>query len=221
VKITDNIAGVRDRLRRLEQNIPVAMQRANALEGWQAPAQAAATAALTALAQPNERKHIAAFVARVVAGVLPNGFSLRLSTPFGAPGTLAGYQAARAAVSPRDLSSNLFLSSVQNFEDQIVEWVRTEKDKDARDAGKTDEEIAGLLSWILLGQHDPNSKAARAQAKLTPHIAEYLARQDDRLPAQTVTLWLRAVLAAWRELVRAEWPVKFRAHLRAMKGELV
>ena len=51
----------------------------------------------------------------------------------------------------RDLSQNLFLGEVQNFEEMLLEWVANEKNKDRRDAGKSDAEIAGLISWIMLG----------------------------------------------------------------------
>lgn len=223
MRIESNIKGVQDRLSRYQRAIPVAMQRANAAPEWAAEAQELAHKTLTALATPEQKPFIAEFVQTVRHGLWEGGFNLRMRSPFPPATSLAQFQAAGQAVQARDLSQNLFLGEVQNFEEMLLEWVANEKNKDRRDAGKSDAEIAGLISWIMLGQHAPGTKAAAAQAKLTPHIADFIARQNqqNRLDAVTVDRWLRAVLQAWRLLVLTQLPQKFKRELRATRGELL
>ena len=103
----------------------------------------------------------------------------------------------------------------------MVEWVRTEKRKDERDAGKTDEEIAQFISHLLLTPN-PTAREAAARESLLPHIIDFLQRKQAvaRLPATTVDLWLRAVLAAWREMVRARFPMVLHEELIKARAEL-
>lgn len=221
MKINHNIGSVVARLNRLQAAVPVAAAKALQQAAWLVDARELAERTLLSLATPDQRQFVPMFVATVVAGVLEGGMFLRMRNPFPPAQTLPDIQAARAAVSNQDLGGNLFLKQVQDFESLLEEWVATEKDKDKRDAGKTDEEIASLLSWILLGSHEPGSRAAVAQHKLTPHIAQFLARRQSRLDAPTSNLWLRTVLMAWRELVALKFPERFRAELRSAREQLI
>ena len=135
--------------------------------------------------------------------------------------TMQDIQAARVAVNPVDLSQNLFLQEVQKFEDLMTQWVQTEKDKDRRDAGKTDEEIGNFISYVMLTPV-PTPRMMEARVALMPHIADFLKRQQAsaRLDGATVETWLRAVVAAWRNLVRDLFPQRFCKELNAVRGEL-
>ncbi len=229
MKIESNILGVRDRCSRLQRAVPVAIERALAPDQWLEDARAMAERVLLGVAQPKERQFIPVFVRTVLAGVLPGGFTLTMRNPFPPAQTLADLQAARAAMSPADLFSNLFRGQVQQFEDLLAEWVATVKDKDQRDAGKTDAEIAEFISYALLApggdslivRSGPN-QGRTVREVFTPHIVDYLTQRQalQRLDAATASHWLRLVLAAWRELVRLKFPEKFRAHLRVARGEL-
>jgi transcriptional/translational regulatory protein YebC/TACO1 len=86
---------------------------------------------------------------------------------------------------------------VEEFDALMLEWVETEKRKDARDAGKTDEEIAALISRIMLSPK-MGPKGIDARDRLRPHIEESLRRKlGGDLSAETVDYWLRTVLAVW------------------------
>ena len=75
--------------------------------------------------------------------------------------------------------------------------------------------VAVLANWVALVAAAVLVPAAVACPAATP-LPTALARLD----AATVDTWLRAVLAAWRNLVRALFPQRFHAELRAARGEL-
>lgn len=225
--IDSNILGVMRQTEDLiERRIPEAMERAFDPAFWYRDARDLAIRTILAIADPKERKYIPDFADTVTAGVLGGGgLSLQMHTPFPElRDMLASAQSARAAMNPQDLGQNLFRLPVQEFEDLILEWVEQAKHKDARDAGKSDEEIAQLISYILLS---PNLKAGgkgeRARAALMPHIAEFLQQHQaaNRLPAETTDRWLRAVLVAWRELLRLKYPSKVREILHGAESTLL
>jgi hypothetical protein len=226
--IDSNIAGVMRQVERLKSAIPGAMERSLNPDRWYADARATAQRVLIAIAEPAERRFISQFVETVTATLLqPNGLMLQMRSPF--PGLRDRIEEARAAhlaLNLGDLSSNLFLAQVQEFEDLILDWVQTPEDeggkkRDHRDWGKSDEEIAHLISYIMLS---PNlgEKGKAAREALTPHIAAFLMqKQMDRLDGIVVDRWLRVVLAAWRELIITRYPAMLRAELRAAKGSLL
>lgn len=210
-------------------NIPVAAARALQpdRQPWLAEARTMAQTILVTLAQPAERRFIPMFIARLAAGIFEGGLQLTMGTPFAAlRDILSEAQAAAAVKSNADTGMGLFDLPVAEFEDLILKWVETPADqggkrRDARDAGKSDEDIARLISYIMLS---PNigERGWIARTKLTPHIAAFLQKsQSDRLSDETVDLWLRAVLEGWREMVRARYPGFIRAELGAMKEELL
>jgi hypothetical protein len=226
--IDSNISGVIRQVEQLQAAIPAAMQRALHPDLWEADARALAQRTLLAISEPSERRFIALFVDTLTVTLLqPNGFSLGLRSPFPElRNTLFDAQNARAVLNPADLSSNLFLGQVQRFDDLIRQWVETPEDqggkrRDARDWGKSDAEIAQLISYIMLSPNlGPEGLAARQ--RLTPHITDYLLQlQMDRLSGPVAERWLRAVLAAWRELIVARYPGVVRAELAAVKGRLL
>ena len=225
--IDSNILGVlRQTEDLIERRIPKALVDALQPELWYRDARDLAVRIMLTLAQPSERKYITDFADTVTASLFgQDGLSLQMHTPFPElVNLLTQAQSARAAMSSRDLMQNLFAMPVQEFEELIKEWVETEKRKDSRDAGKSDEEIAHLISYILISPRlTPGGRGEKARAALMPHIAEFLQRKQamSRLSPETVDQWLRAVLNGWRELVRVKYAEKVRAQLALEEGSLL
>ena len=219
-----------DRVTRLKnRDIPAAMRTALHPGQWRPLATEEAEKTLTAIAAPNQRQFIGDFIRSIFVDVFaPNGFFLRMKSPFHAVQTVADYQAARSAVQPSDLGQNLFTKDVAAFEELMAEWVGTEKRKDRRDTGKSDEDIGNWIAYEMLapdGGHlvssGPN-KDRPVRDVFMPYIVDFLQRKAaaSRLDAAVVDAWLRAVLAAWRRMVRALFPNIFRTALRAEVASL-
>ncbi len=222
--VTSNLAGVMDRMRRLPRAVPVALARTLEPASWLVEARAAAERALKAEAKPAEEIYIGRFVAAVISDVLAPGpgFSLALrAPPSKTPMTLADLQTARSLMRPG--FQDLFRQQVQEFEDLLEQWVANEKRKDRRDAGQSDRDIAEFISYALLSPDGDTLKVKSGKNKdmlvgdvFAPHIAKYLAAQSvtGQLPPTVVTRWLRAVLTAWKEMVRVVAPRKFHKELK-------
>lgn len=215
--ITSNIDQVIGQMQRLKARVPAAVARVNEPLAWRERAREVAEGVLKSLAVGEEQQgQVARFVDAVTSGALGGrGFTLGLDNPVRpALDLIRSARSARLATGAADLGLGLFNLPLQKFEDAILDWVQTEKHKDARDEGKTDEDIAHLISYILLA---PNlgERGRQAREGLLPHILEFLDRQRGPLPRATVDQWLRAVLAAWRAMVRTELVQRLRAELRA------
>jgi len=222
MRLESNLYGVIARTERLtRRDIPLAMAAAVKPGQWRELAYTEAQRTLLALAEPTQRHFIEAFLRTLTVDVFGTGFFIRMSSPFIAGHTLAEYQAARSAVKPSDLGQNLFQKDIAEFEQLMTEWVETEKRKDRRDQGKSDEEIGNFISFLMLTP-SPTPREAAARKKLMPHILDFLQRKQgmSRLNPEVVDAWLRGVLAAWRAMVRAHFQDKFRAALRAATTEL-
>ena len=223
MRIESNVRAVVARVNRLkDRDIPAALRAALKPEQWHEAARQEAERTLLALADPNQRAFIQDFLKTLMSGVFGNpGFYLRMRSPFNGSQTLVDYQAAHGVVKPSDLGQNLFQKDLQDFQALMTEWVEKEKNKDQRDAGKTDEEIGGFITRIMLTR-DPTIRQARARAGLLPHIVDFLQRQQamSKLDAAVVDAWLRAVLCAWRELAHSRFPELFHAALQTSMSEL-
>jgi hypothetical protein len=222
MRIESNIAAVIGRVNRLKtHDIPTAMKRALNPAKWRDLAYQEAQATLWALATAEQKQHVDAFLTTLKALPLPEGFVLQMRTPFITAASLLDFQSARAALSPADLSQNLFLGNVQQFEEWVTEWVTTEKNKDSRDTGKTDEEIGDFISYLMLTPN-PTPRELAARQKLAPHIVDFIKRRQaqDRLDDATVETWLLAVLKTWRNLVADHFGEIFRREFRAVRSEL-
>jgi hypothetical protein len=232
MKIESNIVGVGRQVERLMARVPEAAARSLKPDRWLVQARSTAEGILLVLALPQERRFVPQFIATMAAevwsGGAPSGgaLSLKMSTPFPElHDLLASAQAAKGVAGNQDMGMGLFDLPLREFEDLILKWVETSeaaggKRRDARDDGKSDEDIARLISYIMLS---PNIgiKGAIARVKLTPHIEEFLQKsQADRLTPATVDLWLRAVLEGWRALVRQALPGRIKAELAVMRNEL-
>jgi hypothetical protein len=230
LSISSNIAGIIRQTERLKESIPEAMNRALAPEQWIDLARDTALRVLTAIAQPAERVFVPDFVATVTGAILPgqnDGLSLKMITPFATLRDLiADAQSARAVASPFDQGTGLFQGQISEFEALIQQWVETPeadggKRRDSRDLNKTDEEIAQLISYIMLS---PNIgfKGFIARMKLTPHIEAFIQKQQGlRLDPATVDAWLRTVLEAWRQMINLHYLAKVKVELNRMSRELL
>jgi hypothetical protein len=217
MKFETNAGSVRDRIAQLRDGvIPQALNRTLQPERWRALARMEAESTLRAIADPAQALFIPNFISTLIAGMLPDGFWLAMRSPFAMEQTVADFQAARAAVSPKDLGQNLFYQDLQRFDELITEWVATEKRKDARDAGKSDEEIGHFIAYLMLTP-TPTPRERAAREKLMPHIVDFLQRRQaaSRLPAEVVETWLRAVAVAWRIMICAHLPAMLKTELRA------
>lgn len=226
ISVTSNLKNVIDQVTKLRDDVPQAVTRALAPAKWFERAREVAEKSLFVLARPEEWDYVREFAKAVTATVWQgNGLSLRLKSP--RPElrqVLAQAQAARLATEGGAAEPLLFAKTVYEFEELILQWVRTPeaeggKRRDARDEGKTDEEIAQLISYIMLS---PNvgETGLKARAALLPHITAFLqAREEARvgMKPERIDEWLRAVLAAWRFMVRDEITARIRAELKAKK----
>jgi hypothetical protein len=105
----------------------------------------------------------------------------------------------------------------------LLQWVNTPESEggkrlDERDAGKSDSEIVAHLMQVLFapGNYEGLEEARQG---LLPHIIAFHQQQLNTfgLKPETVDLWLRAILAAWRDMVRDEIGQRIRAELKAKK----
>jgi hypothetical protein len=237
-KVESNINDVIGRTQKIKRAIPLAMQEALAPELWLARARQVAQRTLLAIAQPEEQRFIQPFVNTVSADLLGAMLRLQMRSPFAGNSpdqVLDSARAAAAALTPKEIVAtrglSLFLQPVENFERLILEWVRGDlrdnsdgsqepypdelaKRKDARDWGKTDEEVARFISRLMLTP-DPTDGERAAREKLEPHIAKFIAnRLVEELNEAVAEVWLKAVLAAWRAMLRAVYPEQLHITLQ-------
>jgi hypothetical protein len=223
ITLTHNINAVIAQLERLRADIPKAVERALAWEKWIERAGEVAEATLNGLSTPDEQRWVRPFVEAIQGFVLHGqvGFGLKLASPLPRLRSLLNEAVAARATgaTAAEAMTGLFGRSIRELEEAILEWVQTEKDKDERDLGKSDEEIARLLTYVLIAP-DLGPAGVQARQGLMRHIVPWLQREQESaagLPPETVDLWLRAVLAAWTAMVRAEVVGRIRAELKSKK----
>ena len=230
ISLTSNLNKVIGQVESLKAEVPRAIARALLPSKWIERAREVAEVTLMGLAGADQREYVGGFV-RAVSATVFNGTSLRLSLTNPRPRlreVLSEAQSARAATSPASVAESrgldLFARTVTEFEQLILDWVQTAPEdggklRDARDDGKTDEEIAHLISYIMLSPQ-LGEQGRQARDALLPHIVQFLQAGEAArvgLTAETIDLWLRAVLAAWRNMVRDELAQRIRAELKAKK----
>lgn len=236
-QIESNIDRVIERTQKIKRDIPLAMEQALAPNLWLARARLVALRTLLALARSEERKFIHSFVNTVSADIIGSALSLKMHSPFAedsADRVLDNARAAAAALTPKEIVQtrglSLFMQPVEDFEAMILEWVQGDsatgqdlpypdelaKRKDARDWGKTDEEVARFISYLLLAP-DPTEGELAARGKLEPHIAKYIAnRLASQLSQAVAEVWLKAVAAAWRAMLLSTYPERFQRFLKIL-----
>lgn len=238
IAVTHNLEGVLYRLRR----IPVALERARVAcvqaDRWSRPLRNAAEAVLMAQAGGDARLVLAIGRFLNTFGIEPTplGFRVTMGYAWNLPeglrsGNLTDLQGAYASRDPAN-PHDLFSRTVADFRQLILEWVGTPayaphqvngewveggKRRDARDFGKSDEEIADLITYILLTD-SPSERTLAARTALLPHILNFLRLGNGHdLSPETIQIWLLAVLEAWRNMIRRDMPVLFRQEFhRAM-----
>lgn len=225
MRIRSNIATVLKRVEALKADIPQAVALSLRPSEWLADGRATAEAVLRAMADADQMRFIPEFVETVTASLLEGkvGVSLKMRSPRRSfAGVLGAAQEARpfAVFGPE---GNLFAASVVEMEELILEWVNAPVDEggkiwDERDEGKTPEEVAHLISYILLS---PNLGPAGVKARegLMPHVLAFIQRkqQQEGIDPAMVDVWLRAVLFAWREMFREKLAAKVHGHLVALR----
>lgn len=224
MKIESNIAQVLERVKHLPGRIDAAVTQACQPSTWIDEARELAVRVLQGMATPDQIP-AALLLAETITAVMAageRGFVLRLAAPRSKLATLLEQaQLARAGtnkIDPRDL----FGAQIAAFETLVLEWVETPEEeggkrRDARDWGKTDEEIAHLISYIMLS---PNlgMQGLRARAALTPHLRAFIhqkmAGEGRNIDPALVHAWMRAVLISWREWIRVRFPQRVRDALQ-------
>jgi hypothetical protein len=227
MKIESNIAGIIGQVRRLQEVIPVAMERALRPARWGRFAQATAYQVLNALMLKEERQYFPKFLDTLRVLFLDGGLNFRMASPWLGfnleQDALSQAQAAASARSNTDLGMGLFDRPITEFEAAIQQWVETEKRKDKRDWGKSDEQVAHLISYILLTADEKlGVKGKAAKAALMPHITKWLQKRSaPQMKPERIELLLLAVLAAWREGMRAGYGRAVSEEIGPLMGELV
>lgn len=221
-----NIAGVLERARRRRRDIPLALERTLLPDRWREAMKADAQRTLWALAKPAEWQSVNVFLGTILTGKLAEGFFSAMNNPI--PPVMAIEDFAivnHMQLKQLDTGSGpgLFSNLLNQFDEMLADWVATEKRKDVRDWGKTDEEIGRWIGYLMLTpdkQLSPKEQAAKAG--LMPYIVDYIARRQSaaRLTDDTINAWLLAVLASWHALVRREFPVRLEAELKSIREEL-
>ena len=241
VTITSNIQGVLDRAIRRSRDVHTALERTLSVAGWDKLMREEAKRTLWALAKQSEWGFVDTFVATVLTGPFMTGFFARMTNPVPRVLEVQDFADARY-LQTRALQSGtgpmLWSEFVNQFDQMMTDWVANEKDKDKRDYEKSDEEIGGWIGYLMLtpdaklsakrsGRVNPvtgkeDMSELEAKKSLMPHIVDYIQRRqtDNRLSNDKINAWLLAVLAAWSALVRREFPVRLREHLKLVRTEL-
>ena len=221
--ITSNVNGVLDRVKRIPRDIDAAMAATLAPAAWVEALKLEANKTLWAIAKPAEWQQVKLFTPLVEK--LAGGFYAAMNNPVPPIMALEDFaivnhmQKTDAQTGP-----NLFSNLLNQFDELMARWVANEKRKDARDDGKSDEEIGRWIGYLLItpdGQLSAKEKAAKEG--FMRHVPQWLEaqQQGQRLADATVTAWLLAVLAAWKALVLREFPARFQAALKQQRDVLV
>jgi hypothetical protein len=226
IAITSNLDKVIGQLTGLQAEVPKAVERALLPAKWIDRARETAEKTLFVLARHDEFDYVREFARAVTAMTfLGAGLSLRLPSPRPELRQVLAEAQAAATITPGHTPDlELFQETVQEFENLILQWVQTPeseggKRRDARDEGKRDEDIAHLISYILLSPQVGETGMA-ARAALMPHVTAFLqTREKERvgMTPERIDTWLRTVMVAWRSMVQAEITGRIRAELKAKK----
>jgi hypothetical protein len=229
--VRSNVASVRGRLARFAAQVPGAIAATVRPEVWRERAERTASAVLTGLADPGQQRYVPAFVRSIAAVAVPEGFTLTIRGE--AVTAVLDRLGEFRQVAELPLFEAAFAEAKGEAYNVILAWVSSgAKERDERDTvdgvPKTDEEIADRLHEILFGRDDSPAKERARQSLLKPggkdmdparpNLVDFAAAQDSTvatgLPAEVAEAWLRAVLAGWRAMIRAELPGEVRRAIR-------
>ncbi len=221
IAIESNISKVIRQVENLRDEVPKAVRRALSPQAWLPRAREVALATVNGLAAADEHRFTADFVKRVTGGTLGIGVGFYLELNAKQRRELFGQQQDFFGGTPGALS--LIGLTPAGLENLLLQWVNTPlseggKRLDERDAGKSDEQIVAHLMQVLFAPGN-NTGLEDARAGLLPHIIAFHQQELNAfgLKPETVDLWLRAILAAWRDMVRDEITLRIRAELKAKK----
>lgn len=222
---SSNIRAVIERLERFERQLPGAvnevLQPSFAVHGktWREIAVEEAERVLRLLAEtPEEHSLIPRLVQTITVLTFGDTMEWALSA--------AREQSSDFLQMLREYHIGGLFGGPQKFEQiqKLVEdWVHTPeseggKRRDARDARKTEEEIARGILIILLDPNRSEGRSAAANA-LLPHLqafAESQADSEGSLSPEKLRAWLETVLGAWRDRLLNELPDAVRQQVRQL-----
>jgi len=224
LSIQSNIRNVIERLERFERQLPGSinevLQPGYAVHGktWREIAVEEAERVLRLLAETPEESSV---IPRVVQTITVLTFGDTMEWTMSA----AREQSSDFLQMLREFHIGGLFGGPQKFEQikKILEdWVRTPeseggKRRDARDARKTDEEIARGIMMILLDPDRTEGRSAAANA-LLPHLQKFaeIQAQAPTLSPERLREWLEAVLAAWRDRLLNDLPKAVREQIRQL-----
>lgn len=217
-RLTEAIA----RVAHYEADVWAASQRALAPPFWLATFREAAEQVVFNLADKAHLRFIKDFVYAITA-VIFNG---ELVTQINPPqfSQMAAQPNLPGSGAPQYDKLEVKRGGWREFLAEVTEWVETEKRWDLeRDGEKIRPNILEKADWLahLMVNPNPTPEEGQARDALLPHIVEFIQRQhlQDRLPAEVVDVWLRAVIRAWRPLVADIFPHRFQAELAALRSQ--
>lgn len=199
-------------LERFEERIPFALSRATDPKRWVDRARKRANEVMSELAENGEEQALVPKLAGQITAAFWGG-----GGDGGGAGTAGSFGMVWKLDVPEEgldvgstlrseATGDLFRgSNIQNLnrlQEYLLDWVRLEKNKDQRDAGLTDEQIARRILHILIGT---GPKQNEARDKLMPHIQAFIDQQaKETLGDSKLARWLNAILDAWADLALEE-----------------
>lgn len=237
ISVTSNLDAVIGRLERRIERIPAALTAALKPALWREEAIATAQRVLAGIPkQPGEEKYVPLFVKQVYVTLFEGGLVLGLRVPDSKISLVAAQLTLPGETSPVAELKLEDAAAEAQFEQMINDWVENEKRWNPTgtngrvDGPKTEENIRSKAQFIfteLLKTGDFKVVQAGENAGKTvhdvfmPHILDYVAALNQKtgdaaaLAPATAAIWLRAVLAAWSQMVRAGYRAKLKAELQA------
>lgn len=222
IRISNNVEGVIGVLARFRTGLDAAVVETVKPERWRPALRRAAVLALERVASEGQSGLVSGFVDTLMVMGIDRGFVAEISEPAASENiisravtgeherTVRDYDGTeRRRRRPLDMTDEA-ASLMDQARAVLRDWVATEKHKDERDAGLTDEEIADRLGVILF-HPTPGASGEMVSARegLSRAIGEWWAAQGGGavLPRAELDRWLRAVQVAWRDLMRRQLPV--------------
>ena len=214
MRIKSNVGDVIGRLQRFETQFPAAMREAMQPErSWLPTAKRRAVIAMESVARTaDERKAIPAVASSIMVEYL-GADGQRVAGMQWTAGNVGRAQLAIQVAATRGGLGPLFdAASRGDLRALIAAWVATPEDqggkrRDERDLGSTDEEIVHRLLRVLDRSASGDFEAVGASG-VAKHLAAFGQTQGDfpGLSAEVLDRFLRAVLAAWVDLLVSQMP---------------
>lgn len=231
IRINSNVEGVIGVLARFRTGLDGAVVETVKPERWRSALRRAAVLALEPIASEGQRGLVAGFADALIVLGIDRGFVAEISEPVASENlmsravageherTVRDYQGTeRRRRRPLDMTDDA-ASLMDQARAVLRDWVETpeseggkrkERWEGGQDERLGDEDIIDNLEIILFHPTpNPSEKMKTAREKLSRAIGEWWAAQGGGavLPREELDRWLRAVLGAWRALMRRQLPV--------------